>query len=168
MDNTNGLTRIRNGFSRSTDKKTNGFFTDNFMVKLLEEELTYKIRGCIYNTANKYGKGLKENIYQKALAEEFQKSGLNFEEQKRINIYSIDTGKKLGTYIPDFVLEGKIIVEIKASSFTRREDIDQQRSYLRASIYEIAYLVNFNTPKLEIIRSVYTNDRKPFITQLNN
>jgi len=66
------------------------------------------------------------------------------------------------------VLEGKIIVEIKASSFTRREDIDQQRSYLRASIYEIAYLVNFNTPKLEIIRSVYTNDRKPFITQLNN
>lgn len=135
--------------------------------KLLEEDLSYKIRGCIYNTSNKYGKGFKEGIYQKALAEEFARSGLKFIEQKRIDIYSIDTGKKLGTYIPDFIVGDKIIVEIKAANFSRKEDVEQQRSYLRASIYEIAYLVNFGTPELEIKRSIFTNDRKSFIAKLN-
>ena len=101
---------------------------------LLEEDLCYKIRGAIYNIANKYGKGLKEQIYQKALAEELTKRGLNFEQQKRINIYSLDTGKHLGVYVPDFLVEDKVIVEIKSSDFTTKRDIEQQRSYLRASI----------------------------------
>lgn len=141
-----------------TDKKTN--------ENLLEENLSYKVRGAIYNVANKYGKGLKEQIYDRALAEEFTKQNLIFESQKRINIYSLDTGKQLGVYVPDFIIEDKIIMEIKSSPFTTKQDINQQRSYLRASRYEIAYLVNFSTPKLDIRRSIYTNDRKPFISKL--
>lgn len=136
------------------------------MEKILEKDLSYKIVGCVYNTANKYGKGLKEIIYQKALAEELETKEINFEEQKRIIIFSVDSGKKLGTYVPDFLIEDKIIVEIKASSFTRQDDINQQRSYLRASKYEVAYLVNFNTEKLDIRRSIYTNDRKSFMVRL--
>ncbi|MCX6765655.1 MAG: GxxExxY protein [Candidatus Moranbacteria bacterium] len=135
--------------------------------KILEKELCYKIQGCIYNVSNKYGRGLKENIYQKALAEEFAKNNLTFNEQKRINIFSFDTGKKLGTYIPDFLVENKVIIEIKASNFTMKQDIEQQRSYLRISEYEIGYLVNFCTPKLEMKRSIYTNDKKPFIRRIN-
>ncbi len=138
------------------------------MNKLLEEELTYKIRGCIFNVSNKYGRGLKEKIYQKVLAEELLKAGIKFVEQKRINIYSLETGKHIGVYIPDFVINDKIIIEIKATAFTTRQDIEQQRSYLRVSIYEIAYLVNFSTPKLEIHRSIFTNDRKPFISKILN
>ena len=133
---------------------------------LLEKELSYKVRGCFYNVANKYGKGLKEIIYQKALEEELEKENLKFESQKRIDIYSIETGKKLGTYVPDILVEDKIIVEIKATSFTRVDDINQQRSYLKASKYEIGYLVNFCTQELEIKRSIFTNDRKPFISKL--
>ena len=135
--------------------------------KVLEAELCYKIQGCIFNVANKYGKGLKEQIYQKALAEELTKQGLGFEQHKRINIYSLDTGKHLGVYVPDFLVEDKVIVEIKSSDFTTKKDIDQQRSYLRSSIYEIAYLVNFGTSKLDIRRSIYTNDRKNFVALLN-
>ncbi len=133
---------------------------------LLEKELSYKVRGCFYNVANKYGKGLKEIIYQKALEEELEKENLKFESQKRIDIYSLETGKKLGTYVPDILVEDKIIVEIKATSFTRVDDINQQRSYLKASKYEIGYLVNFCTQELEIKRSICTNDRKPFISKL--
>lgn len=136
------------------------------MVNLLEKELSYKIQGCIFNVSNNYGKGLKENIYQKALAEEFIKAGLNFEQQKRINIYSLETGKTLGTYVPDFIIENKIIIEIKASIFTTQQDVNQQRSYLRISIYEIAYLVNFCTEKLDVRRLIYTNDRKSFISKI--
>mgnify|MGYP001559749864 FL=1 len=135
-------------------------------IGLLEPELSYKIQGCLFELANKYGKGLKESIYQKALEEEFQKQKLKFESQKRINIYSLETGKKLGVYIPDFVIENKIIVELKSSTFTTQTDIAQQRSYLRASTYELGYLVNFGTPKLDIKRSIYTNDRKQFIVKL--
>lgn len=131
--------------------------------KILEKDLCYNIVGCFFGVSSKYGKGLKEIIYQKALAEEFAKCGLKFEEQKRINIYSFDTGKKLGTYIPDFLIENKVIVEIKASSFTVNQYIEQQRSYLRISEYEIGYLVNFCTPKLEVKRSIFTNNRKPFL-----
>jgi len=133
---------------------------------LLEEELSYKVRGCFYGVANMYGKGLKEVVYEKALAESFKKVGLKFLEQHRINIYSLETGIKLGTYVPDFIVEGKVVVEIKASSFTRKEDLNQQLSYLRCSIYEIGYLVNFSTAKLDIRRSIFTNDRKPFIAKL--
>lgn len=133
---------------------------------LLYPELSYKIQGVVYEVANKYGKGLKEQIYQKALEEEFCKQKVKFEQQKRIIIYSLETGKKLGVYVPDFVVEDKIILEIKATDFTANNDINQQRSYLKASKYEIAYLVNFNTPKLYIKRSIFTNDRKIFITKI--
>lgn len=136
------------------------------MEGILEGELSYKIQGCIYGVANKYGKGLKESIYEKALIEELDKNGLQYERQKRINIYSIDTGKILGTYVPDIVVEGKVIIELKASKFTTQEDVRQQQSYLKASEYEIAYLVNYSTPQLYMKRSIFTNDRKPFITQL--
>jgi len=133
---------------------------------LLYPDISYRMQGAVFNVANKYGKGLKEGIYQKALVEEFTKEDIKFEEQKRINIYSLETGKILGTYIPDFIIDDKIILEIKATEFTTKQDLNQQRSYLKASIYEVAYLINFCTPKIFIKRSIYTNDRKPFVTQI--
>ena len=120
----------------------------------------------MYGTINKYGTGFKEQIYQKALVEELEKIGLSLKEQQRINIYSIDTGKVLGVYVPDLIVEDKVIIEIKATNFTTNQDINQQRSYLKASKYEIAYLVNFGTPKIDVKRSIYTNDRKFFLALL--
>jgi len=134
---------------------------------LLYPDLSYQLQGAVFEVSNKYGKGLKENIYQNALVEEFTKRNIKFEEQKRINIHSIDTGKVLGTYVPDFIIDEKIILEIKATEFATKQDLNQQQSYLKASTYEVAYLVNFCTPKLFIKRSIYTNDRKPFITRMN-
>ena len=136
------------------------------MAELLEKELSYQIQKCFFGVVNKYGKGLKENIYQKILAEELEKAGLSFEQQKRIDIFSFESGKKLGVYVPDFVIEDKVILEIKSSAFTTKSDLEQQRSYLRVSRYEIGYLVNFSTDKLFIKRSIYTNDRKSFIATL--
>ena len=138
--------------------------TDNF----LEKELSYKIIGCFYNVFNKYGYGLKEIIYEKALSEEFNKNKIQYERQKRINIYSFDTGKILGTYVPDFIVENKIVLEIKSIDFLTRKCIYQQRSYIKASLYEIGYLVNFGAKEIEIKRSIYTNDRKPFSRLLQN
>jgi len=148
--NKHGFTRIK------TDK--NGYNN-----KLLEAELSYKIRGCFYRVFNQYGPGLKEIVYHKALAEELQNQGVNFVSNPRINIFSQETGKILGTYIPDFIVENKIIIEIKALNRLTFLEKNQLMSYLRASLYEIAFLVNFGASKLEINRLILTNDRKPFI-----
>jgi len=138
------------------------------MVELLEKELSYIVQGAFFEVYNKYGNGLKEKVYERAVIEVLRNKGVGAMSQVRIDIYSLDTGKKLGTYVPDLIVSNKIIIEIKATPFTRKDDLRQQRSYLQVSKYEIAYLVNFGTPKLEFYRSIFTNDRKPFISKLSN
>lgn len=140
--------------------------TDIHQSRILEKELCYKIQGAIFAVANAYGKGFKEQIYQRALSEELENNGIEFDQQKRITIHSLESGKVLGVYVPDFVIEDKVILELKATDFTTRQDIEQQRSYLKASKYEIGYLVNFCTQKLYMRRSIYTNDRKPFLAKI--
>lgn len=129
-------------------------------TNVLYAELSYQIQGAIYDVANNYGKGLKEIIYEKALGEALTKRGLLWERQKQIPIYSSETEKKLGVYIPDIVVEDKIVIEVKATDFTTKQNLQQQLSYLKASKYEVGYLVNFCAQKLYIKRSIYTNDRK--------
>lgn len=137
-------------------------------MEILEKELSYIVQGAFFEVYNKYGNGLKEKVYEKAVMEVLQNKGVGTMAQVKIDIYSLDTGKRLGTYVPDLIAGNKIIIEIKATPFTRRDDLNQQRSYLKVSKYEIAYLVNFGTPKLEFYRSIFTNDRKPFISKLKN
>lgn len=128
--------------------------------ELLYADLTYKIRGAIFNVSNKYGKSLKEQIYQKALAEEFTKLNIKYIEQPRVVINSLETGKQLGHYVPDFLVENAVIVEIKSTDFISEKYRQQQLSYLKGSVYELGLLVNFGTPRLEIERFIYTNDHK--------
>ena len=136
-------------------------------TKILEKDLFYKIVGAAFMVGKKYGRGFKEIIFQKAFVEELERVGLKIEQQKRITIYSIDSGKSLGTYVPDLILEDKGVCELKASNFTLPQDIEQQRSYLKAGKYEIGYLINFGTTKVDVHRSIYTNDRKPYLSRIS-
>ncbi len=127
--------------------------------KLLYEDLTYKIRGAAFKVRKKIGLGHKEIIYQKALTEEFRNAGIAFEKEKIIDVVYND--RKIGTYQPDFVVDNKIIVELKAlPSFGRAEE-EQLWSYLKGSSYKIALLINFGSRELEIKRIVYDSARFP-------
>jgi len=131
------------------------------MVKLLHRELSYQVQGAIMEVRKNFGPGHKESLYQDALAEEFTSRGLLFEKEKVIKIYSPKTGRPLKTgYRPDFVIDNKIIVEIKALPHIPRYFIDQVYDYLRNSEYELGYFVNFGGRKLLMKRIIYTNDRK--------
>lgn len=125
--------------------------TDNF--KLLYEEITYKMRGAAFTVKKNIGLGHKEVIYQRALAEEFYKIGLNFEKEKIIDIIYND--KKIGIYRPDFVVENKVIVEIKALPFVGGIEEKQLWSYLKGSKYGLALLINFGGSDILIKRVVY-------------
>jgi GxxExxY protein len=131
------------------------------MVELLYKELSYQIQGAFMEVRKNFGPGHKESLYQDALVEELTSRDLFFEKEKTIKIYSPKTGKALkSSYRPDFVVDKKVIVEIKALPHIPRYFIDQIYDYLRNSKYELGYFVNFGGRKLLIKRIIYTNDRK--------
>lgn len=110
-----------------------------------------------------FGPGHNEVVYCNALAEELECNKILFEKEKNIKIYSPKTGKIIGNFRADFLIDGKIILEIKAVDLIPKNFIDQIYSYLKNSEYELGYFVNFKSPKLYIKRVIYTNNRKPFL-----
>ncbi|HPA25551.1 MAG TPA: GxxExxY protein [bacterium] len=133
---------------------------DNF----LEKELSYNIVGCFYDVRNKYGSDHSERVYHRTLAEHFYFKGIKYVSEPKIEVYSVDTGKIIAIYVPDFLVEDKIIVEIKAKEFDYIKFYKQTIEYLKTSKYEIAYLVNFGEQSFEPKRFIYTNDRKNFMS----
>lgn len=128
---------------------------------LLYPELSYQIQGVAIEVRKQYGPGHKEILYQRAFAEELDFRKIQFEKEKPIKIYSYRTGKVIGSYQPDFIIDNKIIVEIKALPIIPRKLIDQLYDYLRNSDYELGYFINFSGPKLYIKRIIYSNVNKP-------
>ncbi len=141
---------------------------NNRPLFLLEEELTYKLRGIFIEISKKHGFSYKENIYQELLIEAFQNDHLGLRSKPKIPVYSFETGKFIGNYYPDFVVEDKIIIEIKSQSQIFNNHINQLIRYLSTTKYEIGLIVNFGTPKVEIIRRIFTNDRKPFLARMTH
>jgi len=128
--------------------------TQKRVSDFLYEDLTYKIRGCAFKVYNSLGFGHKESIYQKALEIELKKEGLNTEKEKILNI-SYD-GKKVGIYRPDFVVESKIIIEIKAVELLPKSSEAQLVYYLKGTNFSLGFLINFGACKLDIRRRVWT------------
>lgn len=81
------------------------------MSKLLYENLTYEIRGACFEVWKEFGGAFKEKIVDKALEKALKDRGLKVEGQKRIPVYF--RGEKVGVYVPDKIVENKVLVEIK-------------------------------------------------------
>lgn len=136
-------------------------------MDLLYKDLSYGIRGAAIEVRKNYGLGHKELLYQRAFAEELSLRGISYEREKSIKIYSPKTKKIIGSYQPDFIIEGKIIVELKALERVPPKMIDQLYSYLRNSRYELGFLINFGSDGVDIKRVIYTNDRKKHVPSQN-
>lgn len=129
------------------------------------KELSYQVIGAIYDVRNTYGSGQKEQVYQNALAEELEKRKIPFKREVGIKILSPASGKTMGSYKLDFVVDDKIIFEVKAMKFTPAKIEQQLYSYLRSTTYEVGYLVNFGSTRLYLKRVILTNNRKPIIAK---
>ena len=132
------------------------------MSELLYKELSYQIQGAVIDVRKNYGSGHKESVYQSALVEELKLGKIPFKREPSISIVSPKTNKIIGIYRPDFLVDDKVILEIKAVEFLARKLVDQLFDYLRNSKYELGYFINFAGPKLYMKRIIYTNDRKTF------
>lgn len=133
---------------------------DKKYVNLIHKDLSYQIRGCAIEVNKMYGPGHKETIYQNAYQEELDAEKISYKKEPTIKVYSAKTGRNLGSYRPDFLIEDKIIVEIKALRLVPKIEMDTFYNYLRNSNYELGLLINFGGEKLAIKRVVYSNNRK--------
>ena len=114
------------------------------MTELLFKELSFSIFGAAIEVFNTLGHGFLEAVYQKALAHEFKLRGMPFMEQVRLPVKYKDL--LVGEYSADFVVDGKIIVEIKSVSHFKNELQAQAMHYLAATGYQLAILLNFGRP----------------------
>jgi GxxExxY protein len=124
---------------------------------LLYADLTYKIRGAIFTVYNELGFGHKENIYQKALIKEF--GILNISHKQEVGLDVKYKGDVVGKYRPDFIIEDKIIVELKSVEFMPKSYEEQLVHYLKTTGYSLGLLVNFGSPKLQIRRLIWTKNQ---------
>ncbi len=120
------------------------YFTNNANVnnvndeKFIYKELSYRIVGLIYTVYNALGYGYREKYYERALAKEFKKVGLAYEVQKTIPLKY--EGEIIGKYIIDFVVEDKIVLELKVMNSIRNKDLQQILSYLTANNLKLGIL----------------------------
>lgn len=135
-------------------------------MEILYKDLSYKIQGLLMEVRNIYSPGHKEIVYNNALEELFVRDNIKYQREVSLIIKSPVTGKNIGVYRPDFLINNKIIVEVKAVDIVPKNFIDQIYSYLRISNYELGIFVNFKSPELYIKRVILTNDRK--INSLNS
>jgi len=76
--------------------------------KFLYKELSYQLQRCFFEIRKNYGPGQKESIYVNLVAEWLKEHHTPFEKEKSIKIYSITSGKVVGIYRPDFLIDNKI------------------------------------------------------------
>ena len=138
---------------------------NNHSRNILYKELSYKLQGIFFKIRNDLGSGHKESIYQNALAKELEKNKIIFQKEYPVKIYSKE-GYFLGLYKPDFVIENKIIIEVKAKGFLSKQERTVIYDYLKNSEFEIAYIVNFGSKKLFFKRYIFTNNRKPWLKKI--
>lgn len=117
------------------------------------EDLTYKIIGEAIKIHNELGPIHKEVIYQKALEKSLKDIGLTVEREVDLPVKFRDV--KVGTYRPDFVVDHKILIELKALDFLPQKAEVQLSYYLKATGFKIGLLLNFGSPRLQIKRRIY-------------
>jgi len=115
-------------------------------------DITYEIRGALFEVNKVLGPGFLEKVYEKALLIELQNRGLKAESQAPIKVMYKD--KPAGEYFADVLVEGKVIVELKTVESLDKNHEAQLLNYLKASGIQIGLLVNFKNPKVEIKRMV--------------
>jgi GxxExxY protein len=120
-------------------------------------DVTYKIIGAAMKVHSTLGCGFQEVIYQRALAIEMPKSGLCFQRELEMPIYY--DGMEIGTRRVDFLVEDKVMVELKALNKLEDVQLAQAINYLEAYKLEIGLLLNFGSKSLEYRRLIKSPNR---------
>lgn len=113
------------------------------MVEIIFKDECYKIMGCCFEVFNKFGYGLREKNYQKALEEVLTNQKISFASQLYVPLKIND--KVIGKYYLDLLIDDKIAVELKVGDHFLKKDIEQLYSYLKSKSLKLGLLINFTS-----------------------
>ena len=119
---------------------------------LIEKELVYDINGCVFEVYKELGHGFLEKVYENALIIELKNKGLNVESQKPLKVAY--KGHLIGEYVADIIVNGKVLIELKAQSNLLKIHEAQILNYLKATGVKVGLLVNFAYPKASVKRFI--------------
>ncbi|MBI4735145.1 MAG: GxxExxY protein [candidate division NC10 bacterium] len=116
------------------------------------DEISNRVIGAALTVSNTLGVGFLEKVYENALAHELRKAGLTVEQQMAIQVEY--DGVLVGDYVADILVEGDLLVELKAVKALDEIHMAQCMNYLKATGRRLCMLLNFGNTKLQIKRVV--------------
>ena len=120
------------------------------MADLVEKDLSYKITGILFNVYNNLGGGYQEKYYQRAVATTLASENIKFTEQVVVPLKYEEAS--IGRYFLDFLVEDRIILELKAAPQFYSRDIKQVLAYLKAADISLGILASFTKRGLQLKR----------------
>ena len=134
---------------------TNDLPVKNIRTDLLYPELSYKIVGALFEVFNKLGPGYLEKYYQRAIAVSLKEVGLKFKEQLYAPLIFKEV--KIGKCFFDFLVEDKIVLELKTGDRFSKKDIEQIHYYLKINKLQLGLLINFTSQCVRFKRILNKN-----------
>lgn len=125
------------------------------MGQIVEKELSYKIVGILFSVHSQLGNRYQEKYYQRAVAEGLLENGFTFKKELLVDLEY--NSKKVGKYFLDFLIEDKIVLEIKAVPWLKPADFKQVLAYLKAKKLRLGILANFRPSSL-IYKRILNSD----------
>ena len=116
----------------------------------IQDPLTGLIIGCCFRVANELGPGFLEKVYENALAHELRKAKAKVIQQQGIEVFY--DGVKVGNYEADLLVEGRVLVEVKAVQSLDSAHVGQCLNYMRGTGLVTCLLVNFGRAKIQVRR----------------
>ena len=114
------------------------------------DPLSEAVIGCVFRVANGLGSRFLEKVYENALIHELRKAGLEATQQVTISVHY--DGQNVGDFIGDILVEGRLLLELKACKALEDVHLAQCLNYLKAIGFPTCLLINFGTPKPQIMR----------------
>jgi GxxExxY protein len=124
---------------------------------LKHSELTDRLISVFYDVYNELGHGFLESTYAEAMIVALEAAGLAVDREYPVPVWF--RGKKIGQYFADILVEGTVILELKAGRILEKEHEAQLLRYLRATAVEVGLLLGFGI-RPQFRRLLYDNERK--------
>ena len=118
--------------------------------RIIYKDLSYQLMQAVFEVHNALGPGFREDVYEEALAYELELRGIPFERQKQVVVRY--KGRSVGVHRLALVVDGKIVLELRAVSALNDVFKQQTLSYLKASGLKLGILINFGTGRVEYTR----------------
>jgi len=120
------------------------------MAEIIYRELCYKLYGIFYEIQNNVGSVYNEKQYQDILEERLKLAKISYEREKEL-FFNFGNDKISGNRA-DFVIDNKIVIDVKSKKYITREDFRQMLRYLKTGEYKLGLIVNFRGKKVIIKR----------------